>query len=155
MAPRISGGEARKALIEGEIRRGLNGSIVRTAPAGTAAFFRYSLIGLLATCVHYATLLILVELAGARAVSSTAFGATCGALAAYVGNRQFTFSSRAPHGQALPRFVVVAAFGAIASGSIVWAGTELLHMHYLMAQLVATALILWTGFVLNRRWTFS
>jgi putative flippase GtrA len=100
-------------------------------------------------------LLILVELAGASAVSSAAFGATCGALAGYAGNRRFTFSSRAPHGQALPRFAAVAAFGAIASGSIVLAGTELLRLHYLVAQLIATALILWTGFVLNRRWTFS
>jgi len=155
MALRISGGEGRKALIEGEIRRGMAGYCVGPVPAGTAAFLRYSLIGLLATCVHYATLLILVELAGVSAVLSAGLGATFGALAAYAGNHRFTFYSRAPHGQALPRFVAVAAFGAIASGSIVWAGTELLRIHYLIAQLVATALILWTGFLLNRRWTFS
>ncbi len=155
MVLRISGGEGRKALIEGEIQRGLVGHIVGPAPGGTAAFFRYSLVGLLATCVHYVVLLVLVELAGASAASSAAIGATFGALAAYAGNHRFTFSSRASHGQALPRFVVVAAFGAIASGSIVWAGTELLRVHYLMAQMVATALILWTGFLLNRRWTFS
>lgn len=118
-------------------------------------FARYSLVGIFATCVHYVLLSALVEWAGAKAGPAAAVGATFGALTAYAGNHRLTFMSRVPHGVALPRFLLVAAFGAIASGLIVWAGTEWLHMHYLMAQVIATALILWTGFALNRRWTFA
>lgn len=118
-------------------------------------FARYSLVGIIATCVHYLVLWSLVEFAGTTAGPAAAVGATFGALTAYGGNRRFTFMTCAPNGVALPRFLLVGAFGVIASASIVWAGTEWLDMHYLMAQVVATALTLWTGFALNRRWTFA
>jgi putative flippase GtrA len=55
----------------------------------------------------------------------------------------------------LPRYLLVAAGGALANGTIVWLGTELLHWHYLAAQVLATALILVAGFALNRTWTFA
>jgi len=119
------------------------------------AIGRYLLVGLLATAIHYALLIALVELAGAAAAPSAAFGAACGALAAYAGNRRYTFAGGAAHGQALPRFLAVAAFGAATSGAIVWAGTQVLDMHYLAAQVVATSIVVWCGFVLNRRWSFA
>ncbi len=118
-------------------------------------FLRYALVGLAATGVHYALLAALVEFARMEAGLSAAIGSTGGAFAAYAGNRWFTFQSRAAHGRVLPRFVVVAGLAAIVSGLVVWAGTELLKMHYLLAQMVGTALILWLGFELNRRWSFA
>ena len=121
----------------------------------TRELVRYLLVGLVATAVHYALLVALVEVTGAAAAPAAAFGAACGALAAYAGNRRFTFRSAATHTQAVPRFLAVAASGAAASGAVVWTGTELLGIHYLAAQAVATALVLWSGFVLNRRWSFA
>ncbi len=121
----------------------------------TPAFGRYLLVGLLATAVHYALLVALVELAGAAAAPSAAFGAACGALAAYAGNRRFTFAGGAAHAQALPRFLAVAALGAATNGAIVWTGTQILGMHYLAAQVIATSIVVWSGFVLNRRWSFA
>jgi putative flippase GtrA len=118
-------------------------------------FACYLLTGVAATAVHYALLVAMVELAGLPAAPSAAFGATAGALVAYAANRRYTFPGSTPHGRALPRFLVVAAIGAAANGSIVWAGTELLYMHYLAAQLAATALVVWSGFTPNRRWTFA
>jgi len=119
------------------------------------AFGRYLLVGMLATAIHYAVLMALVELAGAAAAPSAAIGAACGALAAYAGNRRYTFAGGATHGQALPRFLAVAAFGSAANGAIVWAGTEIIDTHYLAAQVVATSIVVWCGFVLNRRWSFA
>ena len=120
-----------------------------------SAFGRYLLIGLLATAIHYALLMAFVELAGAAAAPSAAFGAACGALFAYVGNGRYTFAGRAAHGHAMPRFLAVAAFGAATNGAIVWAGTEILDMHDLAAQVVATTIVVWSGFVLNRCWSFA
>ena len=121
----------------------------------TPAFGRYLLVGLLATAIHYALLVALVELAGAAAAPSAAFGAACGALAAYAGNCRFTFPSGAAHARALPRFLAVAALGAAANGAIVWTGTQILGMHYLAPQVIATSIVVWSGFVLNRRWSFA
>lgn len=117
-------------------------------------FFRYTLTGGIATSVHYAVLLTLVEGFHLKPPPSAVLGAVCGALVAYVGNRRFTFSSRAPHRRALPRFLFVAALGAVLSGVAVWAAT-LLILHYLAAQIAATALVLFITYRLNRRWTFS
>ncbi len=119
------------------------------------AFGRYLLVGLLATAVHYTLLLALVEVAGSSAAPAATFGAACGALAAYAGNRRLTFQGSATHGQALPRFLAVAASGAAANGAIVWTGTEILGIHYLAAQVIATAIVACGGFALNRRWSFA
>ncbi len=118
-------------------------------------FRRYTLVGALATLVHYLVLVALVGRAGVQPALATVIGATCGTAAAYAGNGRFTFGSRVPHRQALPRFGLVAAGGAIANGAIVWFGTELLHLHYLVPQIFATAVVLAGGFALNRSWTFS
>lgn len=117
-------------------------------------FIRYTLTGGVATGVHYAVLLTLVEGFHLKPPPSAVFGALCGALVAYVGNRRFTFASRAPHRRALPSFLFIAAVGAILNGVVVWAGTTLLTLHYLAAQIAATALVLFITYRLNRRWTF-
>lgn len=119
------------------------------------SFVRYTVVGGVATLVHYIVLVILVEGLGMNPPLAAALGAACGAMAGYAGNRRFTFVSDAPHRQALPRYLLVAAGGALANGTIVWVGTELFHWHYLPAQVLATALILVAGFVLNRTWTFA
>ena len=115
------------------------------------AFVRYTLIGGIATAVHYAVLVVLVEGFNFSPSLSAMFGALCGALAAYIGNREFTFASSALHRIALPRFLVIAAVGAMLSGGIVWVGTVILAWHYLAAQLLATLLIVLLTYPLNLR----
>ena len=90
------------------------------------AFVRYTLIGGIATAVHYAVLVALVEGFGFSPSPSAMFGATCGALVAYAGNRAFTFASSTVHRIALPRFLVIAALGAMLSGGMVWVVTVIL-----------------------------
>jgi putative flippase GtrA len=55
----------------------------------------------------------------------------------------------------LPRFLAVAALGAATSAALVHAGTAWLGLHYLVPQAVATALVLFAGYRLNRRWSFA
>ena len=106
--------------------------------------------------MHYAALFILVEVAHLAAGWAAAIGATAGAFVAYLGNRRFTFTgSRARHRQALPRFLAVAALGAAVSGSMVWLGSAALGVHYLLAQVLASAVVLVMTYRLNRAWSFS
>jgi len=120
------------------------------------AFIRYSLTGAAATVVHYAVLLALVERLGVAAAPAAGIGALCGAAVAYLGSRHFTFKgSDAPHGRAVPRFVLVALAGAALNSLIVWTGTQAFAWHYLAAQALATLLVLVLGYQLNRSWTFA
>ena len=116
---------------------------------------RYALVGLLATAIHYLVLVILVELAKVDASVSAGIGALCGALAAYVGNRRYTFAVDAPHRRALPRFLAVAAAGVATSAAFVAMGTRWLDLPYLVPQAAATLLVLLGGYSLNRRWSFA
>jgi putative flippase GtrA len=115
----------------------------------------YALVGLGATAAHYLLLVILVEVAGFDAVAAAAIGALGGALAAYAGNRHFTFASSAPHERALPRFLAIAAAGAAMSAVLVSVGTHRLNLPYMVPQAVATVMVLVCGYALNQRWSFA
>ncbi len=116
---------------------------------------RYALVGLLATAMHYLVLVMLVELMNVDASVSAGIGALCGALAAYAGNRHFTFAVDTPHRRALPRFLAVAAAGVATSAAFVAIGTRWLHLPYLAPQAAATLLVFVGGYSLNRRWSFT
>lgn len=123
-------------------------------PRGTM-FHRYVLVGAVATGFHYLTLLGLVELGHVEPAIAAGTGAAIGALVAYAGNRRFTFSGcTPPHRVALPRFLLLAALGAVMNGGIVWAGSEIVGWHYLASQIVATLLTLVVTYTFNRFWTF-
>ncbi len=119
------------------------------------AFGRYLVVGVAATSLHYILLFVLVEACGLAAPTSAVIGALGGALLAYAGNRQFTFAHSAGHTQALPRFLAVAATGAAVNGLIVWAGTSQFGLHYMLAQVLATMLVVVLTFQMNRAWTFK
>ena len=118
--------------------------------------FWYTLAGGIATAVHYAVLLLLVEVLAFPAAPSAVLGALCGAAVSYLVNRLVTFpGTTVRHHQAVPRFMLVALAGALLNGAIVWAGVHLLSWHYLAAQALATILVLGLTYRLNRSWTFA
>jgi putative flippase GtrA len=118
------------------------------------SLLRYAIVGASATAVQWTALALLVELAGSEPAPASALGALLGAGVGYLGNRGLTFSSTTvAHRVALPRFLIVAAAGALASAVIVYIGTAA-GWHYLAAQGLATLTVLLVGYGVNRRWTF-
>lgn len=119
-------------------------------------FFWYVVSGGIATAVHYAVLVALVEVSGLPAAPSAIIGTLCGACVSYVLNRYTTFSaSGAGHSQAVPRFAAIVLLGASLNGMLVWLGVNTLGWHYLLAQALATVLVMGLTFRLNRLWTFA
>jgi putative flippase GtrA len=119
-------------------------------------FFWYLVAGGIATAVHYAVLIALVESSSLAAAPSAAIGALCGAGVSYWLNRRMTFAgSSTKHVEALPRFMAIGLLGACLNGVLVWMGVHTLAWHYLVAQALATVLVLGLTFRLNRLWTFS
>ena len=119
-------------------------------------FFWYLVAGSIATAVHFAVLIALVELMGLGAAPATALGTLCGAAVSYGLNRRLTFGeSMARHVQALPRFMSIALLGTFLNATLVWLGVHTLGWHYLAAQALATLLVMGLTFRLNRLWTFS
>ena len=118
-------------------------------------FLLFSAIGAIGTGGHYACLIILVQLDLASPVIATTLGFAVGAAINYGLNYRFTFDSDKLHREALTKFLIVAATGAILNAGIMSAGLRSLDIHYLLIQLLATAIVLVLNFSANKYWTFA
>ena len=118
-------------------------------------FMRFAAVGVIGTLAHYLTLVIIVEAADARPLLGSSIGFIVGAFVNYALNYRFTFDSRRRHREALPRFYLIATIGFLFNGTIFWMLTEPLAWHYLLAQLIATIIVLIWNFAGNLLWTFS
>lgn len=117
-------------------------------------FAGFGLFGAVGTGVHYALLLALVQTGLSPALPASVAGSLAGALCNYLLSRRFVFRSRRAHRQALPRFLAVAGIGFGGNALAMAIGLRL-GLHYLLAQILATALVLIWNFAANKRWTFS
>ncbi len=118
------------------------------------SLLHYIAVGGFATGCHYLLLIGLVEIAGLDATVATFLGACVGAGVAFFGQCAITFASRPHTTAALPRFLAVATMGAVLNSAIVWLG-NILGLHYLIAQLIATIIVVFLTFLLNSHWSFA
>jgi len=114
---------------------------------------RYASVGVLATLVHYLLLVACVELGHWKAWIASGYGAAMGAQVAYLGNRWFTFAHRGNLPASWLRFQILALAGAVLGMAIVAAAVSM-QLYYLLAQLLATLLVMGFTFTFNRIWTF-
>jgi putative flippase GtrA len=117
-------------------------------------FIAFAGVGVVASLAHYAVLGVLVEAAGMRASLAALIGFTVGGIVSYLLNRRYTFDSARSHGAAVPRFALVAAVAFVLTGLLMEAFTTHLGLHWLVAQVVTTLIVLIWTFAGNRFWTF-
>jgi len=120
----------------------------------SAAFVRFSGVGLVATAVHFCVLSLLVEAQMAAPLAASLAGFVSGALVGYVMNYYLTFGSDLPHRRTLWRFLVVAFIGMLLNMALMAIMLNLVGAHYLLAQVMATAVVLLWNFSINLVWTF-
>ena len=118
------------------------------------AWLRYVAVGGVATSAHYLLLAGLVEWGRWPPPLAAGAGAALGAQLGFVGNRCFTFAHAGPWLPAWWRFQATALLGGLVSIAVVAAGTAL-GLHYLLAQALATLLVLVLTYAVNRRWAFG
>jgi putative flippase GtrA len=116
-------------------------------------FINFACVGAVATALHYVVLIVLVQFADFRPVLASGLGYAAGAGVNYLLNYHYTFASQRSHFQAMSKFVTVAIIGL--NSLIVAVATEKLLLHYLLAQVIATGLVLMWNFCANRVWTFG
>lgn len=117
-------------------------------------FLTFVVVGVIAAVAHYGVLILLVELGGMAPVIATLWGFLAGAAVSYALNRHFTFRSHRPHRAAAPRFLLVSVVGFVLNGVVMWVLNEQWGVQYLLAQVIATLIVLFWNFSVNRLWTF-
>jgi putative flippase GtrA len=116
---------------------------------------RFFLVGLAAAVGHYGTYILLIELLGETPVPSSAAGFIVGALISYTLNYVYTFRSEKDHREATVKFLTVALIGLVVNSGLVGLFTGPLAIHYLLAQVAATLIVMGWSFTANRYWTFG
>ncbi|TCS37796.1 putative flippase GtrA [Paucimonas lemoignei] len=117
-------------------------------------FVRFFGVGCVSAIGHYGLLILLVQVARIDAVPASAAGALLGAWINYSLNYRFTFRSNKRHVESVTKFAVVAVIGLLLNTLFMWIGVDLLHLYYLLAQVITTGLVMVWSFLANRFWTF-
>jgi putative flippase GtrA len=126
---------------------------VKSMPAIARQFLGYAGVGAIGTAGHYAVYIALVNV-GIGVTGSSVAGFIVGALINYGLNYRYTFKSDQPHRRAMSKFFSVALVGLLLNTLIVFA-LDRLRWHFLLAQMVATLIVLVWNFAANRHWTFG
>jgi putative flippase GtrA len=115
---------------------------------------KYGTAGAVGTAVQYAVLVGLVEGLRSNAIVASTIGAVAGAAINYGLNYHLTFRSRRGHAESLLKYVIVSAGGIALNAFVLAAGTSGLGLQYFGAQILATLVVFFATFAVNRAWTF-
>jgi len=118
-------------------------------------FIRFACVGAFGVVVQYLILIVLIELFAQNTVIASAAGFVVAAGVNYYLNYHFTFASEKRHHETLVKFAIIASIGLALNSAIIALGTELLALHYLLAQALAIGVVLIWNFFGNLLWTFN
>lgn len=117
-------------------------------------FVKFVGVGTLATGIHYVLLVLLVELGLSSVVTATTVGYVVSSLFNYGANYYFTFNSKASHISAAVRFYIVASIGLVMNSTVVFLLNGVLGSHYLLAQVIATIVVMCWNYLAHKHWTY-
>jgi len=120
-----------------------------------AQLSHYLVASILGTASHYVIMLGLIQFYSANTIIASTCGAIIGAVVIYFLNYFVVFKSERLHRVALTRFFLVAFLGVILNGVILNILTSMYDRHYLVLQVLTTAVVFSCNFALNRGWTFA
>ena len=123
-------------------------------PGHRRSFLMYLVSGVASVATHYSFTVLAVEMFGWRALVATSVGFVVGAVTKYFMNYFLAFRSEESHLSAVPRFAVMLGGLFTANAAIFWALHEHAGLHYMVAQVLTTCLLVPAGYVINRLWVF-
>ena len=118
-------------------------------------FFKFLLVGGSCTALQYLCLWLLVHFAGFDATLASSIGFVLSAGLNFHLNHRITFGSGAPYAKAAASFALVAGIGLALNAALMEGLTDGLSLHYLLAQLLTTAIVLCWNFGANKWWTYG
>lgn len=117
--------------------------------------FVFGTVGLIATAIQYAVLLVTVQALHLRPLLGSSLGFVLSSVVNYLLNYHLTFRSQAPQLRAASRFAFVALTGLALNDAVMALLAQQMRVHYLLAQLTATAVVFTWTYLANSRWAFA
>lgn len=117
-------------------------------------FARFCGTGVLAAIGHYSVYIALVGGLGAAPVPSSLAAYLVGGAISYLFSYRWVFVSDKRHRVAVPQFIAVAGVGFVLTGISMAILTGPLAVHWLLAQIVTTGIVMLWSFTANKLWTF-
>ena len=115
-------------------------------------FMKFGVVGVIAFVIDYGLMVALTELAGVNYLISATISFTVSVVFNYLASMRYVFT----HKQGLSRrrefviFVVLSVIGLAINNLCMWAGVELLGVHYLIVKIFATAVVMVWNFVTRK-----
>jgi len=117
--------------------------------------FRYGVVGIIGTGIHFGTLILLVEIFSIDPVISSTIGFILTLIVSYILNYFWTFASNQAHSKAIFRYAVVSISGLFLNALIMHITVNIFYWHYILGQAVVIFVIPITNFALNNWWSFK
>ena len=116
---------------------------------------RYCVVGVLTAILQFSLVFVGVDWLhfGATFTSSVAFVIVI--CFNYLMNYHWTFAVPAPHSKALGRYLVMTLCGFLLNRFIMFFGTTLTELNYMLSQLVAFVVIIIWNFCLSYLWVYK
>lgn len=116
---------------------------------------RFVINGLVATAVHFAALVVLLEGVGVSSAGlANAVASLFGISASFVGNRHFVFRSATSTRESLPKFLLVYGAVAVVHGSGLWLWTDIAGWPYALGFVLTTATAVAVTYLGNKAFVF-
>ena len=120
---------------------------------------RFAVVGVITAILHYGILYILVQWGAWDSTLASSLGFVVAVSFNYLMHYHWTFSAGAdaepvPHGRALVRYCCMITGGFLLNGLVMYAATDIVSWHYLLAQLLAFAVVISWNFTLANTWVF-
>lgn len=117
-----------------------------------AQVMKFGVVGVVAFGIDYGLLAFLTEIAGVNYLVSATVSFTVSVVFNYAASMRYVFRHR--EGMSRRRefvtFVILSVIGLVLNNACMWAGVELLGVHYLVVKIAATALVMVWNFVTRK-----
>ena len=117
-----------------------------------AQLMKFGVVGFIAFLIDYGLLAFCTEILHINYLVSATIGFTVSVVFNYLASMRYVFTHK--DGMSRRRefiiFVVLSVIGLVINNVILWAGVELLHVHYLIVKIFATAVVMIWNFVTRK-----
>ena len=117
-----------------------------------AQYMKIGVVGVIAFVIDYGLLALLTEAFGVNYLVSATISFTVSVIFNYLASMRYVFT----HKEDMSRrrefaiFVVLSVIGLLINNACMWAGVELLGIHYLIVKIGATAIVMIWNFVTRK-----